>query len=156
MDQRNSLRFCLFTFLMMLVLSGFARAESLKGRVLDPQVDDPVFPRTTGGVAPHDQHCRRLLAANVASLGLGARLAGDRAIEVGVSALGQADLVLARLAEVGEALKSEDGADVLLLGCAGMARHRKALQDRLGIPVVDPVQAAVGLAQITLQTEAQA
>jgi allantoin racemase len=70
----------------------------------------------------------------VASLGLGARLAGDRAIEMGVSALGQADLV----------------------GCAGMARYRKALQDRLGIPVVDPVQAAVGLAQLTLQLEAQA
>ena len=92
----------------------------------------------------------------VASLGLGARLAGDRAIEMGVSALGQADLVLARLAEVGGQLREEDGADVLLLGCAGMARYRKALQDRLGIPVVDPVQAAVGLAQFTLQTEAQA
>ncbi len=75
---------------------------------------------------------------------------------MGVSALGQADLVLARLAEVGRQLREEDGADVLLLGCAGMARHRRALQDRLGIPVVDPVQAAVGLAQFTLQTEAQA
>ena len=72
---------------------------------------------------------------------------------MGVSALGQADLVLARLAEVGEALKSEDGADVLLLGCAGMARHRRTLQDRLGVPVVDPVQAAVGLAQLTLRIE---
>jgi len=58
----------------------------------------------------------------VASLGLGARLAGDRA-------------------------------DVLVLGCAGMARHRKALEHRLGIPVVDPVQAAVGLAQLTLQID---
>jgi Hydantoin racemase len=56
----------------------------------------------------------------------------------------------------GRQLKEEDGADVLLLGCAGMARYRKALQDRLGIPVVDPVQAAVGLAQLALQLESQA
>ena len=45
-----------------------------------------------------------------------------------MSELSQADLVLARLAEVGGQLKEEDGADVLLLGCAGMARYRKALQ----------------------------
>src|SRR5262249_35061845 len=47
----------------------------------------------------------------VASLGLGARLAGDRAIDMGVSALRQGDAVLARLAEVGGRLKEEDGAD---------------------------------------------
>jgi allantoin racemase len=89
----------------------------------------------------------------VASLGLGARLAGDRAIDMGVGELGDGDLVLERMAEVGRQLKAQDGADVLVLGCAGMARHRKALQDRLGIPVVDPVQAAVGLAQLSLQID---
>jgi allantoin racemase len=89
----------------------------------------------------------------VASLGLGARLAGDRAIDMGVGELGDGDLVLERMAEVGRQLKTQDGADVLVLGCAGMARHRKALQDRLGIPVVDPVQAAVGLAQLSLQID---
>ena len=94
----------------------------------------------------------------VASLGLGARLAGDRAIDMGVGELGQRDpghgeLVLRRMSEIGEQLKTEDGADVLVLGCAGMARHRKALEHRLGVPVVDPVQAAVGLAQLTLQID---
>lgn len=89
----------------------------------------------------------------VASLGLGARLAGDRAIDMGVGDLADGARVLERMAEVGRQLKSEDRADVLVLGCAGMARHRRALQDRLGLPVVDPVQAAVGLAQLTLQIE---
>jgi Asp/Glu/hydantoin racemase len=32
------------------------------------------------------------------------------------------------------------------MGCAGMARYRKPLQDELGIPVVEPTQAAVAMA----------
>ena len=32
------------------------------------------------------------------------------------------------------------------MGCAGMARHRLALEDALGIPVIDPTQAAVTMA----------
>ena len=43
-------------------------------------------------------------------------------------------------------LRDRDGADVLVMGCAGMARYRERLADRLGIPVVDPTQAAVGMA----------
>ena len=72
---------------------------------------------------------------------------------MGVSELAQGELVLRRMSEIGEQLKTEDGADVLVLGCAGMARHRKALEDHLDLPVVDPVQAAVGLAQLTLQID---
>jgi Asp/Glu/hydantoin racemase len=91
----------------------------------------------------------------IASLGLGARLAGDRAIDMAVGELRGGDRVLARLAEVGDRLKREDGADVLVLGCAGLGRYRKALGDRLRIAVVDPVQAAVGLAELTLRLDAQ-
>jgi Asp/Glu/hydantoin racemase len=32
------------------------------------------------------------------------------------------------------------------MGCAGMARHRNALEDALGVPVIDPAQAAVTMA----------
>lgn len=46
-----------------------------------------------------------------------------------------------RVLEVAAQLKS-GGADTVLLGCAGMARHRAPLSQALGIPVVDPVQAA--------------
>ena len=44
------------------------------------------------------------------------------------------------------ALRDTDGADVVIMGCAGMARYRKPLQDELGIPVVEPTQAAVAMA----------
>jgi Asp/Glu/hydantoin racemase len=50
------------------------------------------------------------------------------------------------MVEVGRTLREEHGADVLVMGCAGMARYRKPLQDEIGIPVVEPTQAAVGMA----------
>jgi Asp/Glu/hydantoin racemase len=48
--------------------------------------------------------------------------------------------------EVGRALKDQDGAGAVVMGCAGMARHRRALEEALGIPVIDPTQAAVTMA----------
>ena len=48
--------------------------------------------------------------------------------------------------KIGTELRDLDGADVLILGCAGMSRYRERLEDRLGIAVVDPSQAAVGMA----------
>jgi allantoin racemase len=43
-------------------------------------------------------------------------------------------------------LTETHGADVLVMGCAGMARYRAALEETLGVPVIDPTQAAVGMA----------
>ena len=54
-----------------------------------------------------------------------------------------------RLQEVGRALIS-DGAEALVLGCAGMAVHKAPLEQVLGIPVIDPTQAAVSMAMGTV------
>jgi Asp/Glu/hydantoin racemase len=43
-------------------------------------------------------------------------------------------------------LRDEDGADVIILGCAGLGSYRHAMQESLGVPVIDPVQAGVALA----------
>jgi Asp/Glu/hydantoin racemase len=43
-------------------------------------------------------------------------------------------------------LKRQHGAHVAVMGCAGMARYRARLQQEIGIPVVEPTQAAVGMA----------
>ena len=80
------------------------------------------------------------------ALGLGPRLAGDRAVGIGVTGLADESRTLERMTATGAALRDEDGADVLVLGCAGMARYRERLEDSLGLPVVDPVQAAAGMA----------
>ena len=45
-----------------------------------------------------------------------------------------------------QALREQHGADVLVMGCAGMARYRDRLQRDVGVPVVEPTQAAVSMA----------
>ncbi|GIX14541.1 MAG: hypothetical protein KatS3mg118_2500 [Paracoccaceae bacterium] len=78
-------------------------------------------------------------------MGVEGRLAGERALNMTVDESARSGDALARLTEVGRALIA-DGADVLILGCTGMSRHRAALQGALGRPVVDPTQAAVAMA----------
>jgi len=78
-------------------------------------------------------------------MGLTERLAGERALEMSVAETASGEGTLARMVAVGLQLK-EDGADVVVMGCAGMARHRRPLEDALGIPVIDPTQAAVTMA----------
>lgn len=81
-----------------------------------------------------------------ASMGVTQRLAADIAIGLGVEALTDVEQTFARLYEVGRELRDQHGADVLILGCAGMAEHKQRLQRDLNIPVVDPCQAAVSMA----------
>jgi allantoin racemase len=78
--------------------------------------------------------------------GLTARLAGERALDMSVAETASGEGTLQRMIAVGAALRDNDGADVVVMGCAGMARHRKALEQALGIPVIDPTQAAVAMA----------
>ncbi|MFC7624259.1 aspartate/glutamate racemase family protein [Microlunatus sp. GCM10028923] len=54
------------------------------------------------------------------------------------------------LAERGRPL-IEDGADVLVLGCAGMAGLDRAVEDILGVPVVEGVSAAIGVAEVLVR-----
>lgn len=79
-------------------------------------------------------------------LGLEQKLAEDLAIEIGVTGLSQEDVTFRRMQEVGGTLVKEHGASVIIMGCAGMARYRQRLEDALKVPVIDPTQAAVGIA----------
>jgi Asp/Glu/hydantoin racemase len=79
-------------------------------------------------------------------MALTGRFAGERALEMSVAETASGDRTLARMAEVGRRLKDEDGAETVIMGCAGMARHRRPLEQALGIPVIDPTQAAVTMA----------
>ena len=73
------------------------------------------------------------------------RLAGERAAGLTVAESAEGPDAFDRLRAAGEAL-GRDGADVVILGCAGMARWRGALERALALPVVDPTQAAVAMA----------
>lgn len=83
---------------------------------------------------------------HVAAMGITDRLAGDLPLGLGVLELAEEARTLARLIEVGTALRDTHGADVLITGCAGMAQYRRPLQEALGLPVIDPCQAAVSAA----------
>ncbi len=83
----------------------------------------------------------------IEELGLGDSLAGDRPVELGVTALGDdAQATFARLLRVGQKLRDRDDADAIVLGCTAMVAYREQLQTVLGVPVVDPVLAAVEVA----------
>ena len=82
----------------------------------------------------------------VRQLGLHARFAGELPLGLGVVELGDEARAFERMAAVGARLRDDHRADVLVLGCAGMAQYRRPLAAALGVPVVDPTQAAVTMA----------
>jgi allantoin racemase len=87
--------------------------------------------------------------------GLETKFAGSRAI--GMTVLGLAKdraATLERAAAAGRLAIEQDGADVLVLGCMSMAFHDVAdeLQDRLGVPVVNPVPASLAMAELLART----
>jgi allantoin racemase len=79
-------------------------------------------------------------------MGLTDRLAGERPLEMSVAETASGEGMLDRMIEVGRELRDRDGAEVIVMGCAGMARHRRPLEEALGVPVVDPTHAAVAMA----------
>jgi Asp/Glu/hydantoin racemase len=100
---------------------------------------------TFGVIAIAQRSIRRHLRY-LRQMGLMDRLAPERPLDMSVAETASGEDTLARMILIGRALKDEDGAGAIVMGCAGMARHRKALEDALGIPVIDPTQAAVTMA----------
>src|SRR5258705_2030659 len=82
----------------------------------------------------------------VGALGVTERFAGELPVGIPVVELSDEKKTFGRMVEVGKALRERHGADVVVMGCAGMARYRKPLQDEIGVPVVEPPQAAVAMA----------
>jgi allantoin racemase len=100
----------------------------------------------TFGVIAIAQRSIRRHIRYLRQMGLMDRLAGERPLNMSVAETASGDGTLAKMIEVGRALKDEDGAGAIVMGCAGMARLRRPLEDALGIPVIDPTQAAVAMA----------
>jgi Asp/Glu/hydantoin racemase len=82
----------------------------------------------------------------VGAMGLADRCAGDLSIGLGVAGLSDAKKTLGRMIEVGVTLRDDHGANSLVMGCAGMAQYRDELENAVGIPVVEPTQAATSMA----------
>jgi Asp/Glu/hydantoin racemase len=81
--------------------------------------------------------------------GLGARLAGVRAVEQSAIDVARApEAAVDGFAAAGRAALDEDGADVLVLGGAPLAPLDRPLRDRLGVPVLDGIGCAVRQAEV--------
>lgn len=88
------------------------------------------------------RHVRQLRA-----MGVETRFAGDLSVGLGVTELGGGEEeIYERMETTGRRLRDECGADVVILGCTGMAHFRRPLETALGLPVVEPTRAAVTLA----------
>ena len=82
----------------------------------------------------------------VRQLGLTERFAGEVPVGMAVTELDNETVVLKRMIESGRCLRDKHGAEVLILGCAGMADYRDRVAEDVGLPVVEPSQAAVTMA----------
>ncbi|MEM7683652.1 MAG: aspartate/glutamate racemase family protein [Pseudomonadota bacterium] len=89
-------------------------------------------------IARHMRYLRRMQVID--------RLAGERAADLTVAESASDGDTFETLVAAGRLLRDQDDADAIILGCAGMARHRAALEAELGVPVIDPTQAAVAMA----------
>src|SRR5258707_12473080 len=87
------------------------------------------------------RHKRYLL-----QMGLTDRLAAERPLEMSVAQTALGEQPPGPMLEGGRRLRDQDGAEAVIMGCVGMARHRQPLEQALGIPVIDPTQAAVTMA----------
>src|SRR5437588_1975268 len=114
------------------VLTALARAESF-------------------GVIAVAQRSIRRHVRYLRQMGLMDRLTRERPLNMSAAETASGEGTLAKMIEVGRALKDEDGSGAIVMGCAGMARHRQPLEQALGIPVIDPTQAAVTMALGTVQ-----
>jgi Asp/Glu/hydantoin racemase len=100
----------------------------------------------TFGVLAIAQRSIRRHLRYLRQMGLMDRLSAERSLDMSVAETASGEGTLAKMITVAAALRDEDGAGTIVMGCAGMARHRKPLEDALGIPVIDPTQAAVTMA----------
>ena len=96
--------------------SGLMSAMARAGRV-------GVIAILEASVARH----RRFYAAR----GIEGRIAGELPLNLGVLELAEEKRAFQRLTEIGTRLRDESRAEVLVLGCAGMARYRARLEATL-------------------------
>jgi Asp/Glu/hydantoin racemase len=90
---------------------------------------------------PSVQRQRRAMAA----MGVEARVAGHIPLNLPMDALTDPLAARAPLIAAAQAIRAA-GAEAVILGCAGMAGHRAAVEQAVGLPVIEPCQAAAALA----------
>ena len=107
-----------------------------------------------GVIALHKLSIRRHLR-HLRQMGVMERLAGEQAAGLSVGESVRGKDTFEKLLTAAKQLRESYQADSIILGCAGMATHRAKLESIIGIPVIDPVQAAVSMAMHSLLSTQQ-
>ncbi|NRB01253.1 MAG: aspartate/glutamate racemase family protein [Rhodobacteraceae bacterium] len=82
--------------------------------------------------------------AAFARMGVTDKWAGSRPLNLGVEDLANPAIASERVIAVARAL-CDDGADTLILGCAGMGGYKQLVEKETDRPVIEPTQAAIGI-----------
>jgi len=90
---------------------------------------------------------RAPMLAKLREMGLSGRLASIRSTSLHVLDLDDDDRTLEAVEQVARQAITDDGAEVVVLGCTAMGRIAGRLAERLGVPVVEPATAALKLAE---------
>lgn len=86
------------------------------------------------------------LEEHLAAYGFASRVASIRSACVPVLALADEAAAEEHLYAAAKRAIEEDGAQAIVLGCTGMMAMRDSLEQRLGVPVIEPYSAAVQFA----------
>lgn len=81
----------------------------------------------------------------VRQMGLDIRYAGSHPVDASAADTASPE-IRDRLIQAAHTLVQHRGADTVILGCAGMAAHRPAIETAIGRPVIEPSQQAVASA----------
>lgn len=101
--------------------------------------------RRFGVLALSGDSIRRHLQ-RIQALGLSDQLVGELPLDITVDQSANDPETLAKVIVQGRRLIEEQGAEALVLGCAGMAALHRSAGEALAVPVIEPAQAAVRLA----------
>ncbi|MEM9449152.1 MAG: aspartate/glutamate racemase family protein [Cyanobacteria bacterium P01_E01_bin.6] len=97
-----------------------------------------------------------MVEAIIQKTGLGDRCMSVRCVDLPVLACeSNPQLVVDGLERMGQLALAEDGAEAIILGCAGMGGLDQRLSKSLGVPVVDPVAAGVRFAEMLVGMKLQ-
>lgn len=97
-----------------------------------------------------------MVEAIIRKTGLGDRCVSVRCVDLPVLACeSNPDGVVDGLERMGRMALEQDGAEAIILGCAGMGGLDQHLSESLGVPVVDPVAAGVRFAEMLVGMKLQ-
>lgn len=108
------------------------------------------------GILTEKKHKESVKAQHVRKHGLESRFASARALNMSVAEIAaDPDRVKQVGIAVARRMIEEDGAEVIIMGCASMAGYSDDLERALGVPILDPVaitfKVAEGLAELGIR-----